>query len=139
MPMTRVSATEWRHPTTAAVLPIVLLAAGLIAASVALDVPAWRALVLLLVAPVAEEIVFRAGVQDEMLRRGLAPWVANFGTGVAFTAAHLLLLGVQPQTALVILPALLIGAAYNRTRSLRICMALHMSFNALWIAVHGMS
>lgn len=137
--MTRSSLAEGRTPQAALVLPLALLAAVLVWASIAIGVPAWRALVLLLVAPVAEEVVFRAGLHDRLLHNSVAPWLANLLTALAFSAAHMLLLGVNPQTALVWLPALLIGAAYNRWRRLRICIALHMAMNAQWIAVQGMS
>lgn len=137
--MTRSSLADGRTPQAALVLPLALLAAVLVWASIAIGVPAWRALVLLLVAPVAEEVVFRAGLHDRLLHNSVAPWLANLVTTLAFSAAHMLLLGVNPQTALVWLPALLIGAAYNRWRRLRICIALHMAMNAQWIAVQGMS
>ena len=137
--MTRSGMADWRNPQAALVLPLVLLAAVLVWASIVIGVPAWRSLVLLLVAPVAEEVVFRAGLHDELLHRGVAPWMANLLTALAFNTAHILLLGVNTQTALVWLPALLIGAAYNRWRRLRICIALHMAMNALWIAAQGMS
>ena len=137
--MTRLSMADWRYPVAAPVLSLALLAAALAWALIATGVPAWRALVLLLVAPVAEEVVFRAGVHDELLHNGAAPWLANLLTALSFSVAHMLLLGVNPQTALVLLPALLIGAAYNRWRRLRICIALHMAMNAMWIAVQAMS
>ena len=137
--MTRSSVADWRNPQAAAVLPLAVLAAVLVWTSIATGVPAWRALVLLLIAPVAEELVFRAGLHDVLLRISVAPWSANLLTALAFGAAHMLLLGVNPQTAFVWLPALLIGAAYNRWRRLSICIALHMAMNALWIAAQGMS
>jgi len=137
--MTRSNMADWRNPQAASVLPLALLAAALAWASIAIGVPVWRALVLLLVAPVAEELVFRAGLHDYLLHKGASLWLANLLTALAFSAAHMLLLGVNPQTALVWFPALLIGAAYNRWRRLRLCIALHMAMNALWIVVHGMS
>ena len=100
---------------------------------------AWPLVLALLIAPVLEEATFRAGLHDGLLHRGVAPWLANLMTAFAFSAAHMLLLGTSAQTALVVLPALLIGAAYNRWRRLRICIALHMAMNALWIAIQGMS
>lgn len=136
--MTRSSMADWRNPVAASVLPFALLAAALVWASIAIGVPAWRALVLLLVAPVAEEFVFRAGLHDGLLRNGVTPWLSNLLTAFVFSTAHVLLLGASLQSALVLLPALLIGAAYNRWRRLRICIALHMAMNALWIAAQGM-
>ena len=98
----------------------------------------WPLVVALFIAPVLEETVFRAGLHDGLLHCGAAPWLANLLTALAFSAAHMLLLGASAQTALVLLPALLIGAAYNRWRRLRICIVLHMAMNALWIAVQRM-
>lgn len=95
----------------------------------------WPLTVALLIAPVLEETVFRAGLHDGLLHDGIAPWRANLLTALTFSAAHMLLLGASAQTALLLLPALLIGAAYNRWRRLRICIVLHMAMNALWIAV----
>ena len=99
----------------------------------------WPLLVALLLAPALEETVFRAGLQDGLLCAGVTPWRANALAALVFMAAHVLLLGVSAQATLVVAPALLIGAAYNRWRRLRICIALHMAMNALWIAVHGVS
>ena len=137
--MNRSSVADWRNPVAASMLPLVLLAAAMGWAAISIGVPAWRALVILLVAPVAEEVVFRAGLHKGLLNGGISPWLANLVTALSFSAAHMLLLGINPQTALVGLPALLIGTAYNRWRRLRICIALHMAMNGLWIAVHGMS
>jgi membrane protease YdiL (CAAX protease family) len=114
------------------------MAAGAAALAAASTNP-WPLTVALLIAPVIEETVFRAGLHDGLLHGGTTPWRANMLTALAFSAAHMLLLGASAQTALVFVPALLIGAAYNRWRRLRICIVLHMAMNALWIAVQGMS
>lgn len=114
-----------------------LVAAGLVIAS-AMPIP-WPLLVVLFIAPALEETVFRAGLHDGLLHAGAAPWLANLSTALAFTAAHVALLGASAQTMLMLLPALLIGSAYNRWRRLRFCIALHMAMNALWIAVHRMT
>jgi membrane protease YdiL (CAAX protease family) len=137
--MTQLRMTDWRHPAVALVLLLALLAAALSGGAITMGMPAWRALVLLLVAPMAEEVVFRAGLHDRLLHNGVAPWLANLLTALVFSAAHMLLLGVHPQTALVLLPAMLIGVAYNRWKRVRICIALHMAMNALWIATHGLT
>jgi membrane protease YdiL (CAAX protease family) len=111
----------------AAALPL-LVAAALVPG-------AW--VVLLVVAPVLEETVFRAGLQETLLRR-LArqrggALAANVGTALAFAAAHMVLHpGVL--AALTLLPALLVGAVYQRGRRLAPCIAVHATFNALWLA-----
>ena len=105
------------------------------AALAAASAQPWPLLVALLLAPMLEETVFRAGLQDGLLHAGVTPWQANVLTALAFTMAHVLLLGASAQTALVLLPALLVGAAYNRWCRLRLCIALHMAMNALWIVL----
>ncbi len=47
-----------------------------------------RPVVLLLVAPVLEEIVFRLGLQRRLLAAGVAPAAANLLTALAFCALH---------------------------------------------------
>jgi membrane protease YdiL (CAAX protease family) len=105
------------------------------AALAAASAQPWPLLVTLLIAPTLEEAVFRAGLQDGLLHAGVAPWLANVLTALAFMAAHVLLLGGSAQTVSVVLPALLVGAAYDRWRRLRLCIALHMAMNALWIVL----
>ena len=88
---------------------------------------------LLLAAPVLEETVFRAGLQETLLRR-LSPGTAaaNALTALAFMAAHLAL---RPSglSALTVVPALALGALYQRRRRLAPCIALHALFNAIWL------
>ena len=100
------------------------------------------ALWLVLVAPVLEETVFRAGLQEELLRnarlRAAAGTVsANVFTAFAFAAAHLAL---QPGllAGLTVLPALVIGVIYQRQRRIAPCIALHALFNAIWLLWAGL-
>ena len=92
--------------------------------------------VLLLAAPVLEETVFRAGLQEALLRRLSAgrygEATANALTALAFMAAHLAL---RPSglAALTAVPALALGALYQRGRRLAPCIALHALFNAIWL------
>jgi membrane protease YdiL (CAAX protease family) len=96
---------------------------------------------LLLIAPVVEEIVFRAGLQEALERRlgaraGAAP-LANALTACAFAAAHV---AVHPGllAGLTVLPALLVGRVYQVQRRLAPCIALHAVFNAIWwLGLHG--
>jgi membrane protease YdiL (CAAX protease family) len=119
-------------------LAAALAASALVAAGVALHAAgAPQVLLLVLLAPVLEEAVFRAGVQEALLRHRAAPWAANAITAGLFAAAHVL---VQDQASgwLVLGPALLIGAAYNRWRRLRWCVLLHAAMNAAWLALPGL-
>lgn len=89
--------------------------------------------VLLLVAPLIEEALFRAGMQECLLRHRLSPWCANLTTALAFTLAHCVWRGVELVSVAVLIPALVLGWTYSRFRSLRLCIALHMLMNIVWV------
>jgi hypothetical protein len=97
-------------------------------------------LLLLLLAPTLEEIVFRGGLHEWLLRRVGDPraGVANLLTGAAFAIAHVV---VRPTLAslLTLLPALAIGAIYQRRRRIAPCIALHIVFNGMWLLWVGLS
>jgi membrane protease YdiL (CAAX protease family) len=95
---------------------------------------AWQRLAMLLVlAPLLEETVFRAGLQEALLRRWQRqPWLANAVTAVAFGLAHAAVRADATAVAAA-LPALLIGAVYQRTGRLRHCVVLHAAMNAAWL------
>lgn len=105
-----------------------------VAAWVALQAGAspLRVAVLLALAPLAEEVVFRAGVQEELLRLRMSPWLANAATALAFALAHALARGSLLGLA-VVAPALLLGSVYGAQRRLRWCVLLHAAMNALWL------
>jgi membrane protease YdiL (CAAX protease family) len=84
-------------------------------------------------APLAEEIVFRAGVQTAVLRAaGSRPLAIALAT-VVFLAVHLGL----PAHTLLPLGGLSIGLglAYERTRSLVVPVVIHAGYNALNVAM----
>jgi membrane protease YdiL (CAAX protease family) len=91
----------------------------------------------LLLAPVLEELVFRTGLHESLLRLSIARGLPNHSvwptvlTALAFAAAHVL---VRPSlhSALTCAPALVIGHVYQRQRSLLHCVALHALFNTVW-------
>ncbi|HUD32909.1 MAG TPA: JDVT-CTERM system glutamic-type intramembrane protease, partial [Variovorax sp.] len=90
-------------------------------------------LIVLLVAPLLEEAVFRAGLQEALLRRWqVRPCLANVVTACVFAVAHMISRG-DASAFSVALPALLIGEVYRRTGRLRWCMALHAAMNAVWL------
>jgi membrane protease YdiL (CAAX protease family) len=92
-----------------------------------------RLVVLLSLAPLFEETAFRAGLHEALLRREqLAPH-ANLLTALVFGVAHAVFHGHALAIA-VVLPAWLVGLVYERTRSVRACVALHAFLNAVWIA-----
>jgi membrane protease YdiL (CAAX protease family) len=87
---------------------------------------------LLMLAPLVEEAIFRAGLQEAMLRHGRSPALSNGVTACAFALAHVVV-RADAAAALVMLPALLIGIVYGARRRLRECVALHAAMNALWL------
>lgn len=112
------------------------LAVGLAVATL-IPVLSHDARLLIVLAPFFEEIVFRGGLQESLLRRlsssrGAGPWVANVVTAAAFAAAHVLT-HLSLVAVLTVLPALAVGWLYQRTRRLAPCIALHAFFNAAWL------
>lgn len=90
---------------------------------------------LLVVAPMIEEMFFRAVVQAGLRRRqGILgqPLVAIVVTAIAFGAAHL---AIAPgfHAVAVMLPALAIGWVYERSRSVSLCVLLHATCNLCWL------
>ena len=97
--------------------------------------PPWA--VLLVIAPVLEEIVLRAGLQEALLRRlalrgAAGATAANLGCALAFAAAHLL---QRPSAlaAFTLVPALWLGWVYQQQRRVAPCIALHALMNAAWL------
>jgi len=100
--------------------------------------------VLLLLAPLLEETVFRRGVHALALRhRGTAarrwwawPSRVNWLVALLFAAAHLLRL--PPVLALaVVVPALVLGQVYEMTGRLWPCVAAHAAFNLVWLGLNA--
>jgi hypothetical protein len=101
--------------------------------------PAPAIVKLVLIAPIVEELFFRAFVHAALMaraarRRGLLSR-ANLATAALFGAAHLLY-APAPHAALVMLPALAIGWVYERTGRVAPCVALHAAMNFVWILFH---
>lgn len=118
--------------------PWAVASAGVVAlamlsvAAVSAGLDAQRAWILLALAPLAEEAVFRAGLQEYLLRRLRTPWVANGLVALAFALVHVATRGEWAHFA-VFVPALLVGAVYERWGRLRLCVGLHAAMNALWL------
>lgn len=95
--------------------------------------PAWdRLLVLVLLAPVLEEIVFRAGLQDWLVRRSGSTVGAIVATSAVFAAGHALAGQGWPGLA-VFVPSLFLGATYAAA-GLRASIACHAWFNLCLLA-----
>ena len=90
--------------------------------------------VLLVVAPLLEELLFRGGVQEVLLRRGVRPLAANLVATLAFAVSH----GVMrswPLAVAVVLPSIALGLVYQRNRRVTPVVALHSAMNLLWVAI----
>ncbi|MEP7297086.1 MAG: JDVT-CTERM system glutamic-type intramembrane protease [Burkholderiales bacterium] len=98
--------------------------------------PPW--LLLLVIAPLLEETVFRAGLHEALLRRwghsAGSVLVINLAVGLAFAFAHLVVRG-GGLAALTLLPALVIGFIYQRQRRLAPCIVMHALFNGVWLTL----
>ena len=89
---------------------------------------------LLLLAPVLEEWVVRAGMQEWLIRRGAAFGVHGGLAPVALSAAvfGLLHLGSGWRVVLLVLaPGLVLALLYQRSRDWRLCALLHCGMNAV--------
>ena len=107
-----------------------------------LVVVAWllptRVAVLLMVAPLLEEVLFRGGIQEAMLRRGVRPLAANLVATLAFAVLH----GVTrswPLAVAVVLPSIVLGLVYQRNRRVTPVVALHSAMNLLWVEINLVS
>ena len=121
------------HAAAAASLAAAALAVALAGAAAAtFGGQAPRIAVLLVIAPLAEEALFRAGLHEALLRRRWAPWAANALTALVFGVMHALVRADASALA-VVLPALVIGQVYTLRRRLRDCVVLHAAMNALWL------
>ena len=97
--------------------------------------PPTQLLVLLFFSPALEETVFRAGLQECLIRHwwtNSLGWT-NLATATAFSLSHVLVHG-DLSAVVVALPALLIGRIYQQRRRLHECVALHATMNAVWLA-----
>jgi len=97
-------------------------------------------LIMVLVSPALEELVFRAGVQDALERRfgdgraRIGPISAgNVATSVLFAAAHLM---VAPSwlAAATFVPSLVFGHAKTVYRTLWPAILLHAWYNGCYVA-----
>ncbi|GAB3670399.1 hypothetical protein GCM10028792_01000 [Salinisphaera aquimarina] len=133
----------WADPlylaALAAALPAVAIIAGITPLQLALHWPGWTPIVLLiLVTPVLEEIVFRAGLQDALATRGsyrlAGLTLANVLTALMFCLVHLF--RHAPAWALAtIVPALVFGWAYERHPRLVAPILLHALYNLAYLVL----
>lgn len=85
----------------------------------------WGLFTLIVVGPIAEELLFREAIAGEMLRRGANPWVAIVVSAIAFGVIHLNL-----AQGLYALPmGLLFGIIYYKTGNIVLTSFLHIFNN----------
>lgn len=89
---------------------------------------------LLLFAPVLEEWIMRAGLQEWLLRR-TSPMPALLASAAVFSTLHLG--SGLAAAALVFWPGLLFGAVYQRWRDWRLCVLAHGLCNSFAITACG--
>ena len=96
----------------------------------------WTTVQLMVIAPVLEEILWRAGLHETLLQRSRWP-AARINLAVAFTfaLAHGLRTPGSLWAWLTLLPAGYIGLLYQRRRQLLPCIVAHAAMNALWLGV----
>jgi len=82
---------------------------------------------LLIAAPICEEIIFRGLIMRWLLRMGIAPWMAIIGTALLFACGHLDPSNLENY----FLSGLILGYLAYRTRSLIPAMIWHALFNLL--------
>lgn len=84
-------------------------------------------LTLVIVGPIAEELIFREAIEGEMLRQGVNPWVAILVSALAFSAIHINLAQV-----LYALPlGIIFGIIYYKTGNIILTSILHILNNGL--------
>lgn len=81
--------------------------------------------------PVCEELLFRAGIEGVMLKRGVNPWVAIIVSAVIFGAIHLNPGQLLPAT----LGGVMFGILYWKTRSVIPGIICHVVNNSLAVVV----
>ncbi len=84
-------------------------------------------LLLCLVGPLTEEVVFREGIQRQLAARGLPPAGAALVAALAFALVH----GNPAQALPAALLGFLLGLLYVRTGDIRLCFPAHVLNNGL--------
>lgn len=111
--------------------PLQLSDGGMDASFAAMVNTGYCLLLLCLVGPVAEELVFRAGVLESLRRAGLnGTWSAAV-SALSFAVVH----GNWAQGIPAFIVGFLLGLLYLRTRNLRLCLPAHIANNVLGVCI----
>jgi membrane protease YdiL (CAAX protease family) len=92
---------------------------------------------LLLLAPLLEEWIIRAGLQEWLMRHHWGAVLTLLAPAAAFSLLHL---GAGwHAVAGVFLPGLVLGLIFRRWRDWRLCVLVHALFNAFALAFCGLN
>lgn len=95
--------------------------------SVELSHNTWGILMLVVVGPIAEELLFREAIAGEMLRRGATPWAAILVSSLSFSIVHL-----NFAQGIYALPlGALLGIIYCKTGNVVLSALLHILNNGI--------
>lgn len=95
----------------------------------------WGILCIALLAPVAEELLFRGAIQQRLFRLWQRPSWAIAGSALIFGLAHL-----NPmQIPFAILMGLALGTVYQQTGSLLFCIVMHIVNNGGAVLLYYLS
>ena len=84
-------------------------------------------LLLTIVGPLTEEVVFREGVQRMLLRGGMRPWAAVLVASAFFALIH----GNLAQAFPAFVLGAMLGVLYLRTGDIRLCLPAHILNNVV--------
>lgn len=87
----------------------------------------WGIVTMVVVAPLIEEVVFRAGILQRLISGGFRPAVALVVSAALFGIAHLNL----AQSIPAFLLGIVLGLLYLKTGDLRLCLPAHILNNAI--------
>lgn len=87
----------------------------------------WGIITLVIVGPIAEELLFREAIEGEMLRRDASPWTAILVSAIAFSIAHFNL--AQGLYAFPL--AVIFGIIYYKTGNIILTTLLHIINNGI--------
>lgn len=92
---------------------------------------------LIVLVPIAEELIYRVFLQSAILRIVRSRWTAVLLTSLLFAAAHWTALpeGGKHAIAPIFALSVALGASYERTGRLGVPIVMHASFNALNLAM----
>lgn len=87
-----------------------------------------------LVAPIAEELLFRGLLQTTLLRATGRPWLSILITSALFTSVHISAADPASLPPLFVL-SIALGLALERSKNLLTCITIHAGFNAFNLAL----